>query len=150
MTIREPSGRCRRRAVLLQDPPRWLLPQKLPEEIHFRPYFWNHFLPFHSCSSLSLNDTLAVAWVAARHLLFGFPFPSSGYFQKTRKTFFHFFKSFEISETSIHFHTANTCFRKLFLSNQNSFRSRSRFTRGDTPAFRHLLPLELPQTGFHL
>uniref|UniRef100_A0A8D8CTS8 (northern house mosquito) hypothetical protein n=1 Tax=Culex pipiens TaxID=7175 RepID=A0A8D8CTS8_CULPI len=61
--------------ALLRDPPQIRLPQeKHSQKRSTFHYFWNHFLPFHSCASLpSLNDTLAVAWVAARHLLVGFP-----------------------------------------------------------------------------
>lgn len=102
--IREPSGSCLRYVVRSFG---IRLPQKKnsPKRSTFH-YFWNHFLPFHSCASLpSLNDTLAVAWVAARHLLVGFPlalFKLSG----------TLFKSSGISQGNP---LPNTCFRKRFL-----------------------------------
>uniref|UniRef100_A0A8D8D0N3 (northern house mosquito) hypothetical protein n=1 Tax=Culex pipiens TaxID=7175 RepID=A0A8D8D0N3_CULPI len=75
--IREPSGRCLRCVVLsfgIRLRSAYPRKKKHSQKRSTFHYFWNHFLPFHSCASLpSLNDTLAVAWVAARHLLVGFP-----------------------------------------------------------------------------
>lgn len=85
--IREPSGRCLR-CVVLSFGIRLPQKKKHSQKRSTFHYFWNHFLPFHSCASLpSLNDTLAVAWVAARHLLVGFPLALF-------KTFGHLFQTF--------------------------------------------------------
>lgn len=100
--IREPSGRCLRCVVLsfgIRLRSAYPRKNKHSQKRSTFHYFWNHFLPFHSCASLpSLNDTLAVAWVAARHLLVGFPLA----FFKLSCTFFETFRNLSGQSTAKH------------------------------------------------